>query len=212
MELILITQPAAPVKNEHKLITELFEAGLHTLHIRKPDFSTSQLKHYLEKIPSEFRHRIVIHSHHELAPKMKLRGMHITETHRKAGWWFWLKIKYYRRLRPSMTLTTSFHHLKELKRYDPRYSYCFISPVFESISKEHHKPHFSLRNLEETLEKSRYKVVGLGGIDYDKIEACRDAGLWGVALLGVIWEAENPVAGFIRIKERCRTERNESFQ
>ena len=40
----------------------MFENGLETLHIKKPDFSKKQLNNYLELIPKKHHNKIVIHS------------------------------------------------------------------------------------------------------------------------------------------------------
>ena len=46
-------------------------------------------------------------------------------------------------------------------------------------------------------------IFALGGIDEDKIEICRELGFVGVAILGAIWQRENPIDKFNRIKEKC---------
>ena len=41
----------------------------------------------------------------------------------------------------------------------------------------------------------------MGGIDEDKIETAKELGFSGVALLGAIWQSEQPVEKFKRIYE-----------
>ena len=61
-------------RSEPKQVVRMFEHGLETLHLRKPDFSSKNLVEYLELIPSEYHDRIVIHSHHKLAKKIQFKG------------------------------------------------------------------------------------------------------------------------------------------
>src|ERR1044071_3258162 len=94
MEIVLITSSK---KDEHEpeLIAKLFEAGLTTLHLRKPNFSTKQLTKYIEGIPKVFHNRIIIHQHHDLIFKFDLKGIHWTNVHLERKfkkWWFLRKL------------------------------------------------------------------------------------------------------------------------
>ena len=104
-----------------------------------------------------------------------------------------------------------FHSLKELENYKEKYEYAFLSPIFDSISKVGYKSKFShelhefTRNkLEKISVVSGKKIIALGGVDEDKIEICRQLGFAGVAVLGAIWNSENPQEEFLRIKEKCQ--------
>ena len=79
MKLIVITS-SRTIPDETTFVTKMFESGLMTLHLRKPRFSTNQLKEFLNEIPKHFHNRIVIHSHHKLALKYDLKGIHMTST------------------------------------------------------------------------------------------------------------------------------------
>ena len=115
---------------------------------------------------------------------------------------------------------SKFHSLKELEECKEKYEYAFLSPIFDSISKVGYKSKFShelhqfTRNkLEKISVISGKNIFALGGIDEDKIEICRELGFAGVAVLGAIWQNENPVEKFIRIKKTChsfRVMKNES--
>src|SRR5687768_11001782 len=82
MKLIVITSDE-DVPNEHEKLVELFEAGMKNLHIRKPKYSLSKMSKYINRIPKEYHGKIIIHSHHILALRFKLKGIHFTENHRK---------------------------------------------------------------------------------------------------------------------------------
>ncbi len=202
LELIVITQEE-DWDFEHKVVEQLFHAGLKTLHVRKPDYSTEQLADYIERIPKQYHSRIVIHSHHELALEFKIKGIHLTETHRKEKGWlkvklFWLKI-----LRPKLHISTTFHHLSSIRRASRAYNYIIFSPVFESISKKNHKSEYSLTKIESAVKKSRYKIVGVGGVEEDKISMAKEMGFFGVGVLGTIWKDPNPVSKYVELRDLC---------
>jgi thiamine-phosphate pyrophosphorylase len=203
LEIIVFTQPDY-WDYETKVIEKFFKAGLMTLHIRKPEYSTEQMMEYIESVPHKYRNRLVIHSHHELAIQYGLKGIHITEGHRKEKRWLNIKIFIYRLLRPKLTLSTSFHSLNSFKKVKRKYSYVILSPVFESISKKDHKPTVSLAKIEETLRKTKYRVVAVGGLDESNVTTANQMGFYGAGLLGSIWKDDHPEEKFNRIMDLCK--------
>ena len=101
-----------------------------------------------------------------------------------------------------------FHSLEELENHKEKYEYAFLSPIFDSISKVGYKSKFDLQELKRKspllLGEGQGGVIALGGIDESKIEICRQLGFAGVAVLGAIWQSENPSEKFLRIKEKCQ--------
>jgi|SRR3972149_5782798 len=97
-----------------------------------------------------------------------------------------------------------FHSLQELNSCKKEYEYAFLSPIFDSISKENYKSKLDLSELEQIVEGK--KIIALGGIDEDKIETVREIGFFGVAVLGAIWQSENPVGKFKNIQTLCHSE------
>src|SRR6478735_4343665 len=88
MKLVVIT-PTKDVPDEQSLVTKMFESGLTTLHLRKPKYSTNQMREYIEQIPESFHNRIVIHSHHKLVFKFNLKGIHLSHIHFSKKWKYW---------------------------------------------------------------------------------------------------------------------------
>lgn len=73
---------------------------------------------------------------------------------------------------------------------NPGYDYYFLSPIYDSISKEGYKSAFSKAKLTEFLHAHPdIKVMALGGMTADKIDECREMGFAGVAFLGELWNA-----------------------
>lgn len=94
-----------------------------------------------------------------------------------------------------------FHSLKELEDCKEKYDYAFLSPIFDSISKGGYKSNYDLSEIKDFFKNRNEKIIALGGIDEDKIDTVKELGFSGIALLGAIWQSENPIDKFKRIKE-----------
>ena len=136
MKLIVIT-PSKDVPDEQSLVTKMFESGLTTLHLRKPRHSTHQMAEYLKEIPAHFHNRIVIHSHHKLALKFKLKGIHLSKNHLSKKWRYWFV-----RLR----LKLNFHQTSKSRSYarlqqvynaeEQNFDYFLIGTMFNNMTGE----------------------------------------------------------------------------
>src|ERR1700746_3780497 len=72
-----------------------------------------------------------------------------------------------------------FHSIEEMEKNNKKYEYAFLSPVFDSISKEGYKSKFDLNELKSSLlfrKETKGEVYALGGIDEDKIEIINELG------------------------------------
>jgi thiamine-phosphate pyrophosphorylase len=194
-ELLLLT-PENDIEGELAISIQLFNMGLMALHLRKPHWDAAKTQHFLEAIPNEFHHRIVLHSHFPLADKFNLKGIHLNETNKKLIQQF---DKY-------KIISASFHSLQDIRENTFSYQYIFLSPVFNSISKPGYESKFYLQLVSEELDKIRQEnhsgppIIALGGINAENIIKTKSAGFAGAALLGAIWESANPVETFRHIR------------
>ncbi len=184
MFLLLVITPEKNCPKEIELITSLFESGLKILHVRKPTFTEDELRNYLQEIPNKFRKKIIIHSHYKLAKEFSLKGIHLTERNRK------LKFQNFK------IISASFHSTAEILKSRRNYEYVFLSPMFDSISKQGYKSNFNLEELESFL-KRKNNVIALGGIYSKNIKLTMQAGFKGAAVLGSVWESRNPVKAYM---------------
>lgn len=187
---------------EPSIVTQLFENGLDIFHLRKPKLSTRELRDYIKQIPKGYHSRIVIHSHHKLARKFNLMGVHITKSHKKRKIRTWLRLKLLRIKNPSLVVSTSFRTIASLFEEDFKYTYVFLSPVFDSLTHKFQSG-FSQHSLRAALDKTQHKVIARGGIDINSIEKVNELGFEGMALYSSIWKSSDPVQQFIAVRERC---------
>ncbi|MDO7845279.1 thiamine phosphate synthase [Hymenobacter sp. M29] len=194
MQLIVISSPEA-VAQEAALMSEMLAAGLSRLHLRKPAFSEPQMADLIAQLPARYRARLVLHGHPALVSGMKLGGLHLTTTARKA-------LTSRPKLATGQKLSTSFHTLAEIRQHRRKYDYVFLSPVFDSLSKSNYMAGFELSTVAEALRQLRRRagyvpqVLALGGIEAHRLAAVQQAGFAGAAVLGAVWQSTNPVAAF----------------
>lgn len=181
MKLIVITRPDL-FAGEADALRLLFEAGLETLHLRKPGAAQDDVEQLLKALPAPCLERIVIHGHHDLALRYPLRGIHLNRQNPEPP--------------PSYGGTTSrsCHTLAEVEEWAPRCRYVFLSPVFDSISKQGYTSHFSAACLRRAHDTGCLpsNTVALGGVTPGHIARVRSLGFGGVAVLGDLWKHTGP--------------------
>lgn len=194
MQLLAITPPT-PVPDEPRLATELLAAGLPRLHVRKPGFGAAEMRDYVQQIPARHYPRLVLHGHPALVTALGLGGLHLTAAARAA-------LRAAPHLRPGQKLSTSFHTLAEIRQHRRRYAYVFLSPIFDSLSKENYAAAFDLATVAAALHQLRRRpgyrpaVLALGGITPARLPIVQQAGFAGAAVLGSIWQSPDPVAAY----------------
>ena len=185
----IVITPEEEYTNEIEMVYKLFKSGLKLLHVRKPGFTEVTLKNYLKAIPKQFHKKIVIHSHYGLIKEFNLKGIHLTEKARTS-------VKSIRTVNKEKIVSASFHSYKDILKSRREYEYIFLSPVFDSISKQNYKSAFEEKELPGFIKKSKNKIMALGGVTDSNIRQVKQMGFSGAAVLGYIWESSNPVKSY----------------
>ncbi|MDQ3190459.1 MAG: thiamine phosphate synthase [Bacteroidota bacterium] len=195
MKLVIISPPES-IQDETEIIVDFFENGMQHFHLRKPGFSEEEVDLYLKKLPEKYHTKIVLHSHHHLLDKYDLRGIHFTKKHFQWSSSRMRKLSNF--LKPKgedQTISASFHSLSEVLENIEIYNYLFLSPVFDSISKENYHGGFDLKEVKSLFDQIRNdqtktakaEIVSLGGIKPENIHLAFQAGFDGVAAFGSLW-------------------------
>ena len=192
--MLIVISAEKCIENEESQLKSMFDAGLETLHIRKPEVSFGELKTWLENFEPGYRSKMVLHQHHELAREFVLKGIHLPE-------YFRANLKenlddYITSFQQEkFTVSTSVHQ-KEMLSETLNFDYCFLSPVFNSISKTGYSgKKFHINDIQQ-------HVIALGGIDSAKIPLAYNMGFSGAAVLGAVWQQEDPTHSFIKIQQQ----------
>ncbi len=176
MKLILMTKPEFFVE-EHQILTALFDEGLELLHLRKPHSEPVYSERLLTLIPEKYRSRIIVHDHFYLKNEYKLKGIHLNSRNLEIP-------KNYKG-----HVSCSCHNIEELTAHKKMCNYVFLSPIFDSISKENYTSRFSPTLLAECAKRKIIdrKVMALGGVDLENIRFLKEFGFGGGVLLGALW-------------------------
>lgn len=147
------------------------------------------MQDFLNEVDQKYHHRIVLHDHYELIHEFDLKGRHFNTRNDRGDYTF---------------STASMHSFEEIEMFGKDYDYVFLSPIFNSISKEGHNSKFEDEDLLSFLAKEHEtKIVALGGVESSNIDHCFNIGFDGVALLGSIWNSEDPIKAMNEILENA---------
>lgn len=193
--MIVISNPNSTA-DEISIIHSLFEEGMTHFHVRKPNYSETEMKQFLSGINYNYREHLVLHSHYHLAEKFNIKRIHISESKLKVTLMLPGKLPFDSFVTNGFHLSTSVHTIEDFNALDNIFEYAFLSPVYPSISKENY---FSKTDLFEAVKKRNnytVKLIALGGIESKNIEQTLKNGFDNAALLGTIWKSSNPIENF----------------
>lgn len=182
MKTIVITRPAF-FDGETDLVNNLFREGMERLHLRKPGASEEELTAWLQNIDSQYYGRIVLHDCFPLAEIFALGGVHLNSRNPKAPQGIL-----------GMTVSRSCHSIREVIQHKSECDYLFLSPIYDSISKEGYGAAYSRIDLERAAAEGIIddKVLALGGVNLEHIPEIRSMGFGGAVVLGALWQAKSP--------------------
>lgn len=198
MKLIVITR-SKMLEDEPAMVTKMFEDGLMTLHLRKPNATTQELREYIEQIPEYFHNRIIIHSHHILAAKFNLKGIHFTGTHLSHKWKYFftrlrLRLKFGKLFKTRSYKRLAHIHNKEEHDFD----YYLMGTVYNNLTGDLYGGFYE-EALVSALKNTPKKIVARGGVTDKVIEKTKKYGFYGIAFSSFIWDAENPCDQFLKV-------------
>ncbi len=191
MPMVLITPPVT-LPNELIFLNAMLNSpGLPRVHLRKPWLSLEEHRDYIQRINPDYRTRITLHDFHELSHEFSLGGVH-HRSHQLEG--------LITAPSPTQIASIGYHNPEDLLLDRGDVGYCFLSPIYNSISKKGYGPtHAALADrkklAEEFVRVSKHPVVALGGVTATPsvLSELAELGFAGAALLGSIWYAENPL-------------------
>ena len=54
------------------------------------------------------------------------------------------------------------------------------------------------------MPKSKNKLIARGGINKENISICKEIGFFGVALASSIWNSDDPIQEFCKVKDKFK--------
>jgi thiamine-phosphate pyrophosphorylase len=198
MRLLVITS-SRDVQDEHTLVTKMFESGLPTLHLRKPKYSTNQMTEYLKEIPAHFHNRIVIHSHHKLALKFTLKGIHLSRTHLATSWRYWFIRTRLRMQFARTSKSRSYSRLQQVyNKEEQDFDYYLLGTMYSNMTGELYSGFYE-DGVIAANKNSGKKLIARGGTSPGTILKSLKYGFAGIAFNSYIWSAEMPYENFLKV-------------
>jgi thiamine-phosphate pyrophosphorylase len=171
--------------NEVELIKLFLANDKNLFHLRRYEISELEVVDFLNSFSEEERKQIVLNHHHFLASEFGVNRLHFSENDR-------IEIgdeKLEKLHSLGFILSTSVHTIEDFQKLSSVFEYAFISPVFDSISKENYKAvSFDLNDVRKDI-----KLIALGGITVQNYNDALNLGFDGVAFLGGVWKQEYPL-------------------
>ncbi len=181
MKLIVITTPTF-FTEEDQILTALFEEGLEYLHLRKPDTEAIYSERLLTLIPQQYHKRIIIHDHFYLTKEFNLMGIHLNHRNPEIPTGY------------KGNISCSCHSIEDVKRRKNPCDYVFLSPIFDSISKNNYNSAYTRTQLLQAAKAGIIdrKVIALGGVNANNLLHVKELGFGGAAVLGDMWSRFDP--------------------
>lgn len=171
---VVVITPEETFDGEAEQIKRVIECGVFRLHLRHPKADEQTLRGIIEGLTPEERKKIVLHDCYNLVEEYNLGGAHLNGRHPELA---------------SICSSRSCHSLEEVVA-SKQMRYCFLSPIFDSISKSGYASNFTPEVLMQAKADGiiNEDVIALGGISVDKLDKVREYGFGGVAILGSAWK------------------------
>lgn len=175
MKWTVITSPDF-FAGEASFLSLLLHCGVDLIHLRKPNADATACAQLLETLSIEERRQVVVHQHFQQAVSFGLHGIHLNRRYPKplAGY--------------AGSISRSCHSIKEVEKWKSECDYVFLSPIFNSISKQGYYAAFSSNSLDNAAKQGIVdgKVYALGGVSTAQLPLLRHWHFGGAAMLGSV--------------------------
>lgn len=180
LPIVITTEQIIDADSEIVLIAELINRFGCRVHLRKKSCSLEQVDYYCRKLCQITDRRLLtLHEFPQLVELYDIGGYHAKTD----------DIEFYnKKWGERVIYSVSCHSMEEADNVPNCVKYLFLSPIFDSISKQGYKANFDKDKLHSWLNNHhKAEIIALGGIDSHNIKEINELGFNGAALLGAIW-------------------------
>jgi thiamine-phosphate pyrophosphorylase len=169
-------------------VAELVRAGLTAFQWREKDLSPAENLGWLRAIAESGRLSLFVNDRADLALAAGCH-LHLAESS--------IPTREARSLLPAERLIGRSTHSLDgaLKAAREGADFITFGPVYETGSKLVYGSPQGLARLREICAAVTLPVFAIGGVTPVRVAECREAGAFGVAVIGTVWESSDPVAG-----------------
>lgn len=156
----------------------MLDLGIDRVHIRKPQWRRQDIELLVRQIPARLHSRLSLHDCHELIHDFPDLWLHANARNRHVA--------------PGIAYSRSCHTLSELAA-DTRCEYAFLSPIFDSVSKQGYTSQFTPQQIARARCEGiiNASTMALGGVTPGNVSLIKEWGFGGAAMLGCLWQSDN---------------------
>ncbi len=188
--LLLITDRRSARKPLEQVVQAALHGGCRWISLREKDLPAAErvaLLRALLALARPFGAAVMIHEDVEAAAAAGADGVHLPAGGRP--------YTARQQLGPGVLIGISTHSVAEAAAADKAGAdYATLSPIYPTDSKPGYGPPLGVNALTEAAASVTIPILALGGIDAERVAACRSAGAAGVAVMGTVMTAEDPAA------------------
>ncbi len=169
-------------REEIQRVVQLLESGtMEFFHLRKPEYSEEQIRQWLELFPQNLVQRLCLQDCIHLASEFGVGGVHLN---RRNGFLVPQGFK--------GRVSTSCHSFGEARYWKERVEYYFLSPIYNSTSKQGYGSGFGKEDLKAAFQSGLLdkKAIALSGVRFSKLKELEEIGFSSAAMLGSLWHSK----------------------
>lgn len=172
MKLIVMTQPTLFIE-EDRILTSLFDEGMESLHICKPNSSPMYVERLLSLLPEDFYDNIFVHNHFYLRNEYRLAGINLEDENDCVP----------KEIKGKVTCTCNRIESLADKSIRKKFHYILLNNCFAA------EGGLTMKQLENAAAEGyiNKKVYAMGGITADNIKLAAELGFGGVVLRSDLW-------------------------
>ena len=176
-------QTRAPVL---EVLKDLCAAGAPWLLLREDTLPLGQQRDLaVQLMPHIGQAKISISDDVEFALHIGAHGIHVVAD---------VDLNDVRAAAPNLIMGVHCHNITEVARaQEAGADYVTLSPIFATASKPGYGPALGLDTLRQTAQAHSIPILALAGITTETVVGCLNAGAHGVAIMGDIMRADDPV-------------------
>ena len=199
---IAVFARSGELPKEHRIVSDLFDAGLDEYHLLKPGWTATDYARFIDRFQSAQRERIVLYRALSIGLEQPVGGVHLRSDLRRPGWLPALQLSWLRRRFRRTRRYATFRTTGELARNIRHFDVALLGPVFERSPRSGYRSTIVPKALAAELARLRKPVLAFGGVQAGNVEEAGRIGFAGVVLRNAIWQAPEPVAAFSEIRSR----------
>ena len=210
-----LSRAGVDTHTEVSIVKEALAMGVEAFHLRKKSWGFEESQNFLANFNENELTKISIHGPLGWPIMLGLRRVHFKDNLKEISDEedkFTESIEEIRTTFDVVKISRSFHQIDDLRFDAHKYDLAFLSPIWNSISKEGYDTPFDLDKLKGQLSNMRIQHIkndqsidlyALGGIDEDKISQAQELGFDGVAVLGCVWQSNDPIKKIKTLLAEC---------